>query len=167
MLCQNCGKRPATTYVKKTINGKTTEIHLCGECAAHQGLNPVFGGLGLNLDNFWGSLFAEPAARAMADTVRCEGCGKSFSEIADSGKVGCAACYTTFYDRLLPSIQSIHGKARHTGKVPAGAGDQIKKERELDQLRKQLADCIAKQDYENCAKLRDRIQELEGQGHDE
>ena len=37
MLCQNCGKKPATTFLKKTINGETTEIHLCADCARKLG----------------------------------------------------------------------------------------------------------------------------------
>lgn len=160
MLCENCGKNQATTYLKKTVNGKTTELHLCAECAQKQGVG-MWKGMGFDLGNFWGTLFAEPADRALADTVRCEVCGKSFNDIAQSGKAGCPGCYTTFYDRLLPSIQRIHGKAQHTGKVPADAGEQVKKDRELEALRRQLAENIANQNYEACAQLRDRIQELE------
>ena len=32
---------------------------------------------------------------------------------------------------------------------------------ELETLRKQLAECVEKQEYEECAKLRDQIRELE------
>lgn len=99
MLCQNCGKNLATTHMKKTINGETTELHLCAACAAKQGLNTVWNGLGLDLGNFWGSLFAEPAVREQADAVRCECCGSTFADIARSGRAGCPCCYTTFYDR--------------------------------------------------------------------
>ena len=183
MMCQNCGKNPATTHVKRTINGKTAEWHLCAECAAKQGLENMFGGLGFELGDFWGSLFAEPATREMADTLRCPGCGRRFHDIAQSGKVGCAQCYTTFYDRLLPSVQRIHGKTRHTGKVPLSASLKTEQpaeeasakkqapeapalspetpDRELSQLRKQLDQCIQQQQYEQCAVLRDRIRELE------
>lgn len=92
---------------------------------------------------------------------------KPFQEIAHTGKAGCPACYTTFYDRLLPSIQRIHGKAQHVGKISPRAGETVKRERELTDLKKQLADAIASQQYEECAKLRDRIQELEGDGHEQ
>jgi protein arginine kinase activator len=61
----------------------------------------------------------------------------------------------------LPSIQRIHGKTAHTGKVPSGAGEGLKKERELERLRSELAKCIEAQQYEKCAELRDRIRELE------
>lgn len=160
MLCQKCGKNPATTHVKRTVNGKTTEYHLCAACAAEQGLGQMLGGL--NLGDFWGSLFSEPAAPAVSDTVRCEGCGKSFRDIAATGRAGCPACYATFYDRLLPSIQRIHGKTAHVGKAPAGAGGEAQRARELDALRRELNAAIASQEYEKCAKLRDRIRELEG-----
>ncbi len=163
MLCQKCGKHVATTHVKKTINGETTELHLCSQCAQEQGLGSVFGGMGFDLGDFWGSLFDEPAARALADTVRCEGCGSSFQEIVDSGKVGCPVCYTTFYDRLLPSIQRIHGKAQHVGKLPSAADEDAKQRQELDRLKRELAESISRQEYEKCAELRDRIRALETQ----
>lgn len=161
MTCQGCGKKPATTFLKKTINGKTTELHLCADCAAKQGLGGVLGGF--DLGDFWGSLFAEPSLRQQADTVHCKGCGRTFSEIAQSGRAGCPECYTTFYDRLLPSIQRIHGKTRHTGKIPAEGSENGRRDREIEQLRKQLSDCIMRQEYEQCAALRDRIHELESQ----
>lgn len=160
MLCQKCGNHPATTHVKRTVNGKTTELHLCAACAAEQGIGNMFGGF--SLGDFWGSLFAEPAMPAVTDSVRCEGCGKSFREIASSGRAGCPSCYTTFYDRLLPSVQRIHGKTGHVGKVPTGAGSEVLRARELDDLRRQLNTAIANQEYEKCAELRDRIRELEG-----
>lgn len=161
MICQSCKKNTATTFIQKTINGKTTSLHLCHECAAKQNL-PLWNGF--DLDNFWGNLFAEPSARAMADTVRCEGCGHSFREIVSSGKAGCPECYTTFYDRLLPSIERIHGKAHHVGKTPAGTTESKNTQKELQLLKTQLQDCIDKQEYEHCAELRDRIRELESEG---
>ncbi|MCI8553895.1 MAG: hypothetical protein HFJ80_03005 [Clostridiales bacterium] len=184
MLCQNCGKSPATTHVKRNINGKTAEWHLCADCAAKQGIGagfgqglvPVLGGLGFELGDFWGSLFAEPAAREQKDAERCPGCGSSFNDIAQSGKVGCAQCYTTFYDRLLPSVQRIHGKTRHVGKIPVrmtgnetpedsggtvAAVKRAAREQELKVLRQELDACVARQEYEKCAGLRDRIRELE------
>ena len=161
MLCEHCGKHPATTHMKQTINGKTTELHLCTQCAAQQGFG---GGFGFDLGDFWGSLFAEPAKRTQADTKRCPDCGRRFRDIAEQGRPGCPSCYLTFYDRLLPSIQRIHGKTQHTGKIAVQAEETVKKEHELQALRDKLNACIAEQDYETCAKLRDQIRELEGEG---
>ena len=42
MVCSECGKRPATMHYVQTVNGVTTEKHLCSECAAkHQELNSL------------------------------------------------------------------------------------------------------------------------------
>lgn len=42
MKCQHCNEREATTYIKKNINGKKTEMHLCSECAAELGVMNEF-----------------------------------------------------------------------------------------------------------------------------
>lgn len=34
MVCDKCGRREATSHYKVIINGRVTEEHLCGECAA-------------------------------------------------------------------------------------------------------------------------------------
>ena len=161
MLCDKCKKNTATTYVKHTVNGVTNEMHLCGECAASQGVN---GTLGFDFTDFWGSMFAEPTKRMREDAVRCADCGRSFREIASAGKPGCPTCYSTFYDRLLPSIQRIHGKTQHTGKVAEKADSPRKTQRELERLREELERCIADQEYEKCVELRDRIRSLEEGG---
>lgn len=161
MLCQHCKAKTATTHVRRTINGKTAEYHLCAECAEKQGLGGVLGGVGLDIGNFWSSLFAEPAARTRADALRCERCGCTFADIARTGKVGCADCYDVFYDRLLPSIQRIHGKAQHGGKLGVTAGEEPRRDQELEKLKEELERCVEAQQYERCAELRDRIRELE------
>lgn len=163
MLCDKCKKQTATTHVKQTVNGKTTEMNLCPDCAAQQGLSATFSNFGFDFGDFWGSLFAEPAKRVREDTVRCPDCGRSFREVAEMGKPGCPTCYVTFYDRLLPSIQRIHGKTQHTGKVGEQADESSKTEHQLRSLREQLEQCVADQEFERCAELRDRIRELEGE----
>ena len=98
-------------------------------------------------------------------TQRCPKCGTSFDEIAHSGKVGCADCYRTFYDKLLPSIQRIHGKIKHSGKTVSAAPEQPKietKEEKIEKLKAAMNDAVAKQDFENAAKIRDEIKALEG-----
>ncbi len=166
MFCDNCGKQAATTHVKKTVNGKTTELHLCAHCAAQQGLS-AFGGMDFDMGDFWGSFFAEPTRRAAEDATRCPDCGRSFREIADQGRPGCPTCYVTFYDRLLPSIRRIHGKTQHTGKIAVKADDTLKREHELQALREQLKACIEAQEYEACAGLRDRIRAMEQEGEEQ
>lgn len=42
MKCEICKKNEAQFYYKESINGKTTEKHLCAECAHKEGLDRIF-----------------------------------------------------------------------------------------------------------------------------
>lgn len=166
MLCQNCGKNEATTHIKQIINGDMAESHLCSDCASHLGYSDVFSGFGLNLSELFGGFLGDmmPAISA-GKTRRCEKCGSSFDEIVRDGRVGCADCYRTFYDKLLPSIQRIHGKIKHSGKVSTAAPAEKKIEttaEKIEKLKIQMNEAVAKQDFESAAKIRDEIKALEG-----
>lgn len=166
MLCQNCGKNEATTHIKQIINGDMAESHLCKDCASHLGYSDVFSGFGLNLSEFFGGFLGDMVPGiAQSKVKRCEKCGASFEDIAREGKVGCADCYRTFYDKLLPSIQRIHGKIKHSGKVSANTVDSPEeetKEEKIEKLKSLMNDAVAKQEFEEAAKIRDEIKALEG-----
>ena len=163
MLCQNCGKNEATTHLKRIINGEAAETHLCSQCAAALGYNSVFSDFGLNLSDLFGGFFGDmPVSRLSNRVIRCEKCGCSFDDIVKSGMVGCADCYTTFYDKLQPSLQRIHGKTTHQGKFPQGASEEVKKAHKLSELRAELNKAIDEQNFERAAQLRDEIKGMEG-----
>lgn len=168
MLCQACQKKTATTHIKQIVNGELTERHLCPECAAKMGYGNLFGGLGLNLGDLIGSFLGEPQSQSsgvqpLTPETRCKCCGSTFSDIARTGKVGCAECYQTFRERLMPSIQRIHGNTRHVGKVPATASAKAQLTARLEKAREDLAKAIEAQEFEKAAQLRDAIRELESQ----
>ncbi len=166
MLCQNCGKNEATTHIKQIINGDMAESHLCSDCASHLGYSDMFSGFGLNLSGLFGGLLGDMMPSVAAGkSPRCPKCGTSFEEIVHSGKVGCADCYRTFYDKLLPSIQRIHGKIKHSGKVTNSAPVEPKEEtteEKIEKLKAAMNEAVAKQEFENAAKIRDEIKALEG-----
>lgn len=165
MVCQSCKQRHATTRLTHTVNGKTTELFLCRECAAsHQ--RDLLSGTALNVGNLFGGLFAAPSLRENEEQEYCSKCQKSFREIVQSGVVGCPDCYIQFYDRLQPSIQRIHGKTSHVGKVAAVGSAESRVKQELVSLKEELSKALTLQEYERCAQLRDRIKELEGETHD-
>ena len=171
MLCQNCSKAQATTHIKRVINGETTEQHLCAACAKKLGFDSFFDDFSLSIPNFFSGFFSDAApALTGRQTERCPSCGSSFEEIVRTGMVGCADCYETFYDKLLPSIQRIHGRARHAGKHPpevvtAEQPAQAKpekptKEQQIEDLQKQMQQAIEEQNFEQAAVLRDNIKAL-------
>ncbi|NLG92980.1 MAG: hypothetical protein GX485_05440 [Clostridiales bacterium] len=159
MLCESCGKNPVVTHVKRIINGKLTEYLLCAECAQRLGYGNLLTELGGNYGSLLGEFFGE---FERTDLVRCECCGASFNDIVRSGKVGCAECYRTFYDRLIPLIQRVHGNTKHRGKMPGGSMIKTPPQEQLSLMRRELREAIRTENFEQAANLRDRIKELEG-----
>lgn len=168
MLCERCKKREATTHLREVINGDVKETHLCSECASELGYDSIFTNfnpfsmMGVNIGNFLGGLFTQTLPeRAVDDGRRCSFCGTTFEELANSAKAGCANCYKEFYNDLIPSIQRVHGKTRHIGKIPGRAGKEMRLQQEITNLRQQLGDAVSKQEYEKAAELRDKIKDME------
>ena len=129
MLCQSCGKRPANTHIKTIINGELTEHSLCSECAQKMGYGNSFFPSN-TFDQFFSSFFGKNSL--MEDTLRCPVCGASLSDISDTGKVGCADCYKTFLNQLMPSIQRMHRqyppyRKNSNGNCFAGSGTNRRK----------------------------------------
>ena len=172
MLCQNCGKYEATTHVKRIVNGESAEAHLCSDCAKALGYTDVFGGFGNTFSDLLGSFFGESQVSALSSrALRCEKCGNTFNDIVNSGKLGCADCYTTFYDKLLPSLQRIHGKTRHEGKNPTIINTEAVESTEnvdvTEKLEKELKTAIEEQNFEKAAELRDKIKAMkEGENNE-
>ena len=79
---------------KDSIGGVVREINLCGYCAAEEGYNSI----GHNsLAGMLASMLGEVTSSHLASkSTRCAVCGSDFSDIAQTGKVGCAECYKTF-----------------------------------------------------------------------
>lgn len=169
MLCQNCKKHEATTHIKSVVNGEYTQLHLCSDCAGKLGYTDVFSGFGFDLGDFFGNFFSKPKSISASSKVeRCEKCGMSFEEIVKTGKIGCADCYEKFYEMLLPSIQRIHGKTQHNGKVAnVTEPDEVKKEKTKEEivaeLKEEMKVAIEEQNFEKAAELRDKIKGMESE----
>lgn len=155
MLCQNCGERPARISITQIINSKKTEIHLCHQCAQQGGhgdsvfpLHTMLAGL---VD--WTETYAPNKS--------CPKCGMTETQLRQRGKFGCEGCYNTWSPWAEKIVSSVQGRSAHTGKFPHSVGTQVKIERELDQLKKELAAAIHQERFEDAAKIRDRIRELE------
>lgn len=171
MMCQNCQKREATTHIKRIVNGEATESHLCSECAHSLGYDNMFDNFSLNIPDFFSGFFGDnPFALSSSRTDRCEKCGSSFDDIIKSGMVGCADCYEKFFDKLLPSVQRIHGKAKHQGRRPhlTGATGTKVKEKEkvktkdeiIAEKQQQMQKAVEEQNFEQAAVIRDEIKKL-------
>ena len=159
MMCEKCGKNLATTHIKTVINGTAEEHNLCSFCAAKEG----YGSLGgFSLTNMLATMLGDGLEKGLSAKKRCDVCGSSFADIAQSGKVGCAECYKTFAKELEPSLNRLHGKVTHIGKTIKKVSESETKQQKIDKLKKFLKDAIEKEEFEKAAEIRDEIKKLEG-----
>ena len=166
MLCEKCGKNNATTHIRSVVNGVVTEKNLCGYCAAKEGYsNLAHNSLAEMLSSMFGDVVAAGAPTA---TMRCGCCGASFSDIAETGKVGCSECYQTFYNELLPYLKRVHGSTKHAGKIPNRAPLVVKPKEETEEnLRMKLNELVREERFEEAAIIRDKIKKMEEGNRDE
>ncbi|MCM8761344.1 MAG: UvrB/UvrC motif-containing protein [Candidatus Omnitrophica bacterium] len=163
MLCDICGKNEATVHLTEIINDKVTKLHICESCAKekgaemeeHFGLSDLLAGL---TDLGTG---VEPE---LVTTAKCPSCGFTYDDFKKMGRLGCSECYEAFRKYLEPLLKRIHGANRHVGKVPISAGKTIKDTQTLQTLKMQLEKAIQSEEFEEAARLRDKIRELEGKG---
>jgi protein arginine kinase activator len=172
MQCENCGQRPATIHQTVIANGQKQESHLCEVCAQENG--QIFSGsahafpnLSIHqlLASFMGQeMSAGSAALSRRQAApRCASCGLTYSEFADSGRLGCADCYDQLEPHLVPLIKRIHGTTVHSGKVPKRAGGVVRQKRELEGFKQQLNEAIHQERYEDAVRLRDAMRTLQAQ----
>lgn len=196
MKCNKCGKE-ATTHLRQNINGQITEFWLCGECAEEMGVGGMFSGFGGfgnfgslgfggfgGMESLLGSFFGgHTPAKSIPEQTRCNLCGSTFRDISERGKAGCANCYDVFGSQLQRTIEKIHGRCVHNGKLPGkstpasaqekaaaaatgaesrdNAGKNESAERIRAKLQARLAAAIENEEYEKAAQLRDEIRILE------
>ncbi len=160
MLCQKCHKNPASVHIKNSINGEYSEISLCRECAESEKLNSFWS---FPSDKLFSGFFSDSILGSdfLPKQKICPLCGATRSDLASSGKPGCAKCYEVFADELSGIIRGIHGNTLHSGSRPGKHMEQIEKNRELEELKKEMQSAVDEQDFEKAASLRDRIKEIE------
>lgn len=175
MLCQNCGKNEANIRYTQIINGVKKEIALCSNCARKLGVDDLE--LPINFNSFLGDFFndyAETEFLPMLQTneVKCKTCGMTYNDFINTGVFGCSDCYETFSHPIDSLLKNLHGTAKHVGRGPNGKAEKIKledskeekqenqEENKKAELEKQLEKAIKEERYEDAAKIRDEIKEM-------
>lgn len=93
---------------------------------------------------------------------KCPVCGHTFEDFARTGKFGCSECYNTFRPAVSQTLRRIHQNPVHQGKIPSRSAGKLKLERQYEDLKKQLAEAVKNEDYEQAARLHKQIKEMEG-----
>lgn len=163
MKCESCQKREAVVHLTDVSNNQKREIHLCEECAREKGVTikshmnkePSFPEFLTHL------VESQTESSGEEKDLRCPRCGITYRKFRSSGKFGCPNDYTVFKKGLLNLLEKIHQKVQHVGKIPTRVGDHLARQKELNQLREELARAIESEAYEKAAEIRDRIYTME------
>ena len=152
MKCDKCGMHEANCHYTMRINGKTTERHLCSQCAGEMGIEQdVFGDFRNMFDDMFGGFFG---SRAL----------DPWSEL----NAGMPRMTMPKLEILLDGCgpREIGQKAEtetETEKASDGTDPEMSRKRELNVLRRQMKRAAAEEDFETAAKIRDQIRDLEKQ----
>jgi protein arginine kinase activator len=132
-------------------------LHLCEECYHKFFFEPQPG----QGPHGGGAPVEESDETNLLNQRECPVCGIKFVEFRNSGRLGCPHDYQEFREELTPLLENIHGETRHCGKTPRRQPQNKQTQSELLQLRKQLQQAVTREAYEDAARLRDRIRQLE------
>ena len=158
LKCHKCPK-PATYHITEVISeDHYEELHLCEECYHkffYEPQQPGGGPKGVVAPG------EESEETSLLNKRECSFCGVKFVEFRNTGRLGCPHDYEEFREELLPLLENIHGETRHCGKTPRRLPQNKQTQSELLQLRKQLQQAVTREAYEDAARLRDRIRQLE------
>lgn len=161
MQCDACGSKKATVHLTEIVDEQITELHLCEDCAREKsvqmeqqfGLADLLAGL---------ADFGKQNKETDKAKIKCSNCSLSYDDFRKFGRLGCSECYASFRDSLSALLKKIHGSNQHLGKAPLKLPSMDKqKVDDLQELKHQLQRAISNENFEEAARLRDKIHMLE------
>lgn len=153
--CSLCNKE-ANVHLTQIVNNKIHKVDLCESCAQKKGVTDPEG---FSLAD----LFVKKTSSKNKEKVmlKCPECGLETTGFRRTGRLGCANCYNVFKPLLLPMLEDMHEGTSHKGKVPTEALERQSNHLQLKELQDFLARAIDEEAYEDAAKYRDQIKELQ------
>ena len=139
MKCQHCGKNEATIYYKSTVNGRTTEAHVCPVCAGELGYDRALH----DLERRSRRMFRDP-----------------FSLLSDPFFDGFASRLLTEFPAPGNTLEEAKAEQKDEGILSDAERRTFDLQRQRNALQHQLHDAIAAENYEEAARLRDVIRAL-------
>ncbi|HEV3165802.1 MAG TPA: UvrB/UvrC motif-containing protein [Isosphaeraceae bacterium] len=148
-------------HLTETVDGHRRELHLCLPCARKAGVVVAESEPQLALDAVLQSLIVKNVGELVGTLAElaCPVCGLKFMQFRADGRLGCPHDYEVFHRGLVPVLQRVHEATRHVGKQP---GRRRSGTARL-QLRAELREAVAREDYEQAAKLRDRLRQKDAE----
>jgi len=158
MLCEVCQKNDATVFLTEIVEGKMQKANLCESCSKEKGVNDP---TGFALADMLLGLGASQQIERGQPSQRCLVCGFTHADFKKTGRLGCSSCYDTFADGLTNLLKGMHKGLLHTGKMPARLSRQFAMADRVKTLSTELEQAVQQEKYEDAARLRDEIRQLE------
>ena len=76
-------------------------------------------------------------------------------------KIRCPSCYDTFGDHLPKLFNRIQAGPQHIGKMPGARSNVYVIKKQIEDIRKRMKSAVDEEQFEEAAKLRDEVKELE------
>lgn len=153
MKCDVC-ESEATVFLTQIINGQMTTVNLCDACSKAKGVTDETG-FGL------AEAFLNPVQASMDVEAVCKSCGFTAGQLKKIGRMGCPECYSAFREGMEGLLKSMHKGTRHVGKVPHQIVEHATLVGNLGHLREELADAVRDERYEDAARLKNEIDQLQ------
>ena len=175
VTCQLCSKRPATSHLTELDpdTGQRQELHICATCIQRLDLKLENGPpsiaeiLDMKSDDASSAKIKIASSLNMPAIVkndeRCPHCGLAFSEFGSGKLFGCAHDYAVFGDKVETLLRNYHGTTRHVGRRPGSEPDAPESAATVHRasLDAALRQAVINENYENAAKLRDQLRQLD------
>lgn len=145
-------------HLTEIVNGQMKKIDLCEECAKEKGVTDP---QGFALADLLLGLGASSEMDSAGPELECPTCGFTQADFKKTGRLGCSTCYAVFSQPLEAMLKQMHKGTQHIGKVPKALRAQLDITKQRDQLNEQLQKAIEMENYEEAARLRDHLKELE------
>lgn len=156
MKCDVCDSE-ATVFLTQIINGQMTTVNLCDACSKAKGVTDE---TGFGLAEAFLSHSNQPAPALTAEST-CPACGFTAGQLKKIGRMGCPECYGTFREGIEGLLKSMHKGTRHVGKIPHQIVAHNALVGNLGQLKEELATAVRDERYEDAARLKSEIDQLQ------
>lgn len=159
MKCDSCEEK-ATVFYTQIAEGKLKKFVLCEGCAQEKGItNPD--GL-LMAEQVLDHTLSVPEAEVISleTSSECSTCGFGIGNYQKVGRLGCPDCYEAFGKEIESRIPTLHKGQTHLGYSPAGLMAKQARKEKLGNLKERLSKAIDSENYEEAARLRDELEQL-------
>lgn len=149
--------------LERQLAGLLELHHYCAACAKARGIRfqeSILPPSPLDLLE----LLIDPEGSDLQDSCQCVHCGLTWAEIRSTGLVGCVHCFDEFRQAIAKLLPRIARSTIHAGSMPGQLHNFRRLFADKHDLNARLEAALKAEDYENAARLRDVLQELEGQG---